>query len=266
MKSIQVGDLLVAFEIKGSGPPLVLLHGAMSDSRVWRNQIEEFSADYTVVAWDAPGCGRSSDPPETFKLSDYSDCLASMINELGLTKPHLVGLSFGGGLAIDFFHNYPEIPGSLILASAYAGWAGSLPPGQVKKRLESGLRQSELPPDKVVQEWLPTLFQDSVPEDVINFTSKIMADYHPAGMREMLRAFAQADLRDVLPHINIPTLLLYGDSDKRSPLTIAKEMHEKISSSKLVIIKDTGHVMNLEAPEIFNNEVRHFLNSITDLA
>jgi len=261
MESIQIGDLRVAYEIKGTGPPLVLLHGALADSRVWLNQIEEFSADFTVLSWDAPGCGQSSDPPETFRLQDYSDCLASLINELGLSKPHLLGLSFGGGLAIDFCHHYPELPGSLTLVSAYAGWAGSLPPDEVKKRLESGIRQSRQPPDKVIQSWIPTLFLDSVPDHVIDFTSRIMADFHPAGMRAMLRAFAQADLREVLPRINIPVLLIYGDSDKRSPLHIAKEMHENIPASKLVILEGIGHVVNLEAPEIFNSEVRQFLKS-----
>ena len=88
-----------------------------------------------VVAWDVPGCGRSSDPPENFHLSDYADCLAAVIDQLNLERPHILGLSFGGGIALEFYRAYPEIPESLILASAYAGWAGSLPPETVEDRL-----------------------------------------------------------------------------------------------------------------------------------
>jgi pimeloyl-ACP methyl ester carboxylesterase len=90
-----------------------------------------------VVAWDAPGCGQSTDPPETFRASDYADCLAAFIDALGLGRPHLLGLSFGGVLALDFYRRYPTIPRTLILASACAGWAGSLPAEAVEQRLQN---------------------------------------------------------------------------------------------------------------------------------
>ena len=65
MHEVEISGLRIAFERKGEGLPLVLLHGALSDSRAWRRQLEELSDEFTVVAWDAPGCGRSADPPET---------------------------------------------------------------------------------------------------------------------------------------------------------------------------------------------------------
>ncbi|MCL7412208.1 MAG: alpha/beta hydrolase [ANME-2 cluster archaeon] len=117
----------------------MLLHGALSDSREWHRQLDELSDDFTVVVWDAPGCGRSDDLPETFRLPDYADCLAAFIEEIVLVRPHVLGLSFGGGLALELYRRYPAIPRSLILASAYAGWAGSLPPEVVEERLQQGL-------------------------------------------------------------------------------------------------------------------------------
>lgn len=262
MKVIEVGDLRIAFENKGTGIPLVLLHGALSDSRIWRNQFEGLANDFAIVAWDAPGCGQSSDPPESYSLTDFAKCLATLIDQLDLDHPHILGLSFGSGLALEFYRNYPEIPRSLVLASAYAGWAGSLPSEEVEERLQNGLKQSKLPPEQVVNTWLPTLFSKSTPEEVINECARIMSDFHPAGMRAMLRAFAKADLRDVLPNIKVPTLLLYGDADQRSPLHIAKELHASIPTSQLVIMQGVGHEGNIEAPEIFNAEIRHFLKSI----
>ena len=78
----------------------------------------------------------------------------------------------------------------------------------------------------------------------------------------MTFAFAEADLRNVLPTIEVPTLLLYGEADQRSPLNVAENLHAKISTSKLVIIPGVGHQSNLESPEIFNAEVRSFLRAI----
>jgi pimeloyl-ACP methyl ester carboxylesterase len=262
MKKLQVGGLEIAYTEKGSGTPIVLLHGALSDSRTWKNQIAELSENFHVVAWDAPGCGHSSDPPETYSLTDYAECLASLIEHLELDRPHILGLSFGGGLALEFYRIYPKIPGSLILVSAYAGWAGSLPAREVEERLQNGLKQSEMPPEEVVKIWIPTLFTDSTPDDVVKESARIMSDFHPAGMRTMLRAFAKADLNGMLPEIVVPVLLLYGDTDQRSPLHIAQKLHSGIPSSKLVVLEGVGHVVHSEAPEKFNTAVREFLVSI----
>ncbi len=261
MDEVKIGELRIAFELKGEGSPLVLLHGALSDSREWRRQFDELSNEFTVVAWDAPGCGRSEDPPETFRLSDYADCLAAFIGEIGLVRPHVLGLSFGGGLALELYHRYPAIPRSLILVSAYAGWAGSLPPEVVKERLYQMLRLSELPPEQVVEALIPTLFTKSVSIDVIDEIAAIISEFHPVGMRAMTLAFAEADLNDMLPTIEVPTLLLYGEADQRSPLNVAENLHAKIPASRLVIIPGVGHQSNLEAPEIFNAEVRSFLQA-----
>ena len=97
----------------------------LGDSRDWRRQLEGLSDEFTVVAWDAPGCGESSDPdpPETFGADVYADCLAEFIEALELERPHVLGLSWGGGLALELYRRRPDLPRSLVLASAYAGWA-----------------------------------------------------------------------------------------------------------------------------------------------
>lgn len=95
MDEIEVAGLRIAFERAGEGPPLVLLHGILGDSRVWRRQLDDLSDEFTVVAWDAPGCGRSSDPLETFRMPQYADYLAGFVDALGLGRPHVLGLSLG---------------------------------------------------------------------------------------------------------------------------------------------------------------------------
>jgi alpha-beta hydrolase superfamily lysophospholipase len=78
MNQIEVKGLRIAYERVGEGPPLVLLHGGLSDSREWRRQLEGLSDELTVVAGDAPGCGHLADPPETFRLPEYAEYLASL--------------------------------------------------------------------------------------------------------------------------------------------------------------------------------------------
>src|SRR5918996_900536 len=140
MGIVEVEGLRIAYERAGDGPPLVLLNGYVGDGpTAWRRQIEGLCDEFTVVAWDALGSGRSSDPPEAFGMTGYADCLAGFIDSLGLEKPHVAGLSFGGALALAFYHRHPAIPMTLILASAYAGWAGSLPAEVAEQRLQQAL-------------------------------------------------------------------------------------------------------------------------------
>ena len=86
-----------------------------------------------------------------------------------------------------------------------------------------------------------------------------MRDLHPAGTRTMLQAMAEADLGDVLPRIEVPTLLLYGELDQRSPLAVAEELHRSIPGSRLAVLPGVGHLASAERPEEFNAAVRVFL-------
>lgn len=259
MQTIDAGGHRIAYEREGEGPPVVLLHGYVGDRRMWRPQIEALSDEFSVVAWDAPGYGGSSDPPAPFQLSDLADCLAAFIDALDLGRPHIVGLSFGGGLALELYRRHSALPKTMVLASAYAGWAGSLPAEVVEERLQQALRLADLPPDLLVEDLIPTLFTDSAPTELVDEFAASMRDFHPAGLRASSRAFAEADLRDVLPGIDVPTLLLYGDRDVRAPLSVARDLHAAIPGSRLVVIPRAGHVCNIEAAERFNAEVRAFL-------
>lgn len=262
MQHVQVGDLRIAYAAVGEGPPLVLLHGALVDSRMWLWQLEGLSDELAVAAWDTPGCGRSSDPPEHWRMPEYADCLASWLEVAGIERPHVLGLSWGSSLALELYRRHPHVPASLILASAYAGWAGSLPADVVAARLEKVLSEVDLPPEEWAASYIPGFLTDAAPEGLADEIVEMMSDHHPAGTRAMAHAMAEADLRDVLPRIRVPTLLLYGELDRRSPLHVAEELHASIPSSQLVVIPDVGHVSNAEEPEEFNARVRTFVRSL----
>ena len=131
MEALRANGLEIAFERAGEGPPLVLLHGAAVDSRMWRPQVAALSDEFTVVAWDEPGAGRSSDVPADFALADYANCVAALIRALDLGPAHVAGLSWGGTVTQELYRQQPELVATLVLVDTYAGWKGSLPAEEV---------------------------------------------------------------------------------------------------------------------------------------
>ncbi len=244
MRSQEINGLHIAYERAGDGPPLVLLHGFITDSRYWRPQIE--------------GCGRSSDPPESFRMAEYADCLAEFLDTLEAAPSHIVGLSWGGILAQEFYRRHAGSVRSLVLADTYAGWKGSLSKEVVEERIARCRRDCELPAKEWVRGWIPELLTDAAPEELRREVVSVMSDFHPDGYRVMTRALADTDTRDMHSLIRVPTLLLWGEDDRRSPLRVARAMRDSIPGARLVAIQNAGHLSSTEQPERFNAEVREF--------
>jgi pimeloyl-ACP methyl ester carboxylesterase len=247
----------IAYERVGEGPPLVLVHGAAVDSRMWRPQLAALADEFTVVAWDEPGAGRSSNVPADFALADYAGCLAAFIDALALGPAHVAGLSWGGTVALELYRHRPELVASLLLVDTYAGWKGSLPEEEVQARIE-GVRQMLAAADHLFDPTLPGLFAGDPPAEVVPLMEAMAADVRPGSMRTALFVMAEADQRDLLPRIAVPTLLIWGELDARSPLSVAHQFEDAVPDAKLVVIPGAGHVSNLERPELFNDAVREF--------
>ena len=262
MDQVHVGGLRIAFQRRGAGPPLLLLHGLVCDGRVWRRELDALSDTFTVVAWDAPGCGASSDPPAEFRMPDYGACLAAFVDALGLDHVHVLGHSFGSVLALELYRQRPACVRSLILVGAYTGWAGSLAPAEVERRVQFASHFDPGSDDGFDPATMRGLFSDVMPGDRAAELRQIMSEIRPAGTVTMAHALAEADLRDVLPHIDVPVLLLYGDADERSPLSVAEALHRAIGGSKLAVMPGLGHECHLESADGFEAEVRTFLTSL----
>jgi pimeloyl-ACP methyl ester carboxylesterase len=254
---IEVGGLTVAYRQAGSGPTLVLLHGAFEDGRVWVRQLEDLSDEFTVIAVDAPGFGASDDPPSTWTTADYGNHLADILDALGLDQPTVVGQSFGTVYALALYRQRPQAVGALVLASAYAGWAGSLSAEETERRLQQIEGDMTAPVEQTIEKWLPTLLTPTASPDVVALVATMMRDFRPTGVRPAVTALGAADLCDVLPTITVPTLLIYGDADVRSPAeVVGRDLHARIPGSTLVVIPNAPHLVNLEQPEAFSTAIR----------
>jgi pimeloyl-ACP methyl ester carboxylesterase len=262
LQRIQLGGLSVAYRSAGHGPPLVLLHGFACDSRVWARQLYGLSDQFRVVAWDAPGAGTSSDPPGEFTTVDWARTLAQLIEAVCEQPAHLVGLSWGGIVAQELYRLEPTLVGSLVLADTYAGWKGSFPADIVAQRLSRCLRDSSLPPQEFAAQWVPEFFTQAAPPALLDEMTQIVADRHPRGFRLMARSSAETDTTDVLRAIAVPCLLLWGEGDVRSPLSIAHRFHEAIPGASLAVISEAGHLSNMERPVEFNHDLRRFCGAL----
>jgi pimeloyl-ACP methyl ester carboxylesterase len=256
-RTVRTNEVEVAYERVGEGPPLVFVHGAACDGRLWRPQAAVLADELTVVAWDEPGAGRSSDVPEGFGLADYADCLASVIDDLALGPAHVAGISWGGTVALELYRRRPELVATLILVDTYAGWKGSLPEEEVQARVEGVRHLLEAPADEF-DPVLPGLFAGGPPVAFRSLLEEIAADVRPESLRTQISVMAEADQTDLLPGIAVPTLLIWGERDARSPLRVARQFQRSIPGAELVVIPDCGHVSNLERPELFTEAVRTF--------
>jgi pimeloyl-ACP methyl ester carboxylesterase len=254
VEAVRANGLTVAYERVGDGPPLALVHGAGVDGRMWQPQLAALADEFTVVAWDEPGAGRSDDPRPGFGLAGYAHCLAALIDSLALGPAHVAGLSWGGTVVLELYRHHPEHVATLILADTYAGWKGSLPAEEVKARVE-GVRKTLAASERYDP---PGLFAGDPPTEFVGLLEEMTSAVRPESLSAQLSVMAHADQRDLLPRIAVPSLLIWGDSDARSPLSVARQFQEAIPNAELVVIPGAGHVSNLEQPGLFNDAVRRF--------
>jgi pimeloyl-ACP methyl ester carboxylesterase len=255
---IHIGDLDIAYRRDGSGPPLFILPGALDDGRWWERQLRDLSGDFTVVVWDAPGCGASDDPPVDWSLADFADCVGSLIDGIGLAPAHLLGLSFGGALAIEVFRRHRDAVRSLVLVSAYAGWVGSLGEDEARARVAAGERMVDMSAEELADAWLPTLVAGSAGRSDREWIERLVRDTRTRSAPTLAHALA-VDLREVLPTIDVPTLVVHGTEDVRAPRSVADDLVAHIPGAEMAVIEGAGHLVNIDAAERLAIEVGTFL-------
>lgn len=259
---VEVGGLRIAYELAGGGPVVALAHGFVGDARsTWGSQIDSLSDEFTVVAWDAPGAGGSSDPLEGFGMDGYADCFVSFLKALRIERAHLVGLSFGAAMVLAAFHRHNDVAASLALVSGYAGWPWSLGAEAADERLAASIRASQWAPEQFAAAMVPSMFSPSARGDLVDGFADSVRGFRPTGFKAMARATYE-DQSHVLAEVNVPTLLLFADHDTRAPVSSGQAMHASIRGSELVVLKGPGHVSPVETPDEVTLELRRFLRSV----
>ena len=191
-------------------------------------------------------------------MAGYADCLAGFIAALGVADPHLVGLSFGGALALAVAARHPGLARSLVVVSGYAGGGGSLPPEIAEQRLSQALALSALTSEEVVDALLPTMFA-TMPAavDVDRFAASMRAAFDPAAgvpWPPRRRKFCADCWRaSTSQHSGVRR------SACSATVPVAEHLHTAIAGSELTVLPGLGHVCNLEGPDQFNTTLRAWL-------
>jgi pimeloyl-ACP methyl ester carboxylesterase len=245
-------------ERAGSGPALLLLHGIGSNHRAFRHQMALADA-YTVLAWDAPGYGLSADPVGLFSLEDLADDAARLLDEQGIERAHVLGVSLGGVIAQLVYLRHAARVLSLILVDTTPGGGAAAEPERserVQGRLDAIDR---LGPREMARRRAPQLVRADAPPALVQELEDIMAEVRPAGYRSAAIALGATDLTPRLGDIKAPTLVVHGEDDGVVPLATGRMLAAAIPGARLAVIERAGHVSNQEQPEAFNAIVREFL-------
>jgi 3-oxoadipate enol-lactonase len=268
MAIAKVNQLNIAYEISGTGVPLVLVHGHPFDHTMWAPQVKAFSTSYQVITPELRGYGKSSLPADNTatKFEDYATDILHLLDYLGVKSFHLGGLSMGGQVIMEIFRQAPARIKSLIFADTFA----SLDTAEIKQgRYDTAIRLENDGMDAYADEVIYKMIMPAHVKsrlDVARHVIKMMKATSPVAAATALRARAERIdyLTEILPKINIPTLVIVGRDDEYTPVAKAEELQQNLQNCKLVIIEDAGHMPNLEHPDQFNKAVLGFLAGIAD--
>lgn len=256
---LDIDDARIYYEIDGEGEPVVLAHGAMTDTRQWEPQVPALAERFQVVRFDQRGYGRSTLPPTPYR--SHED-FRKVFDALGLDRPHLVGSSMGGRFAVDYAIAYPDSLRSLIvLPGGLSGDdyqdAGILEGFTVIAAAAE--RGDHREATRLVLEFEPMRHASANPE-IRERLETIIGDY-------TWEEYRQPDLwqetdRPAVEHladIRVPTLVIVGALDIPDHRRQGRLLVEGIAGARLVEIPGASHMVNMERPELFNRALLEFL-------
>ena len=262
MPSETVNGITLAYDQRGQGTPLVLLHGYPLDSRMWANEIGSLSAHHRVIAPDLRGFGKSTSI-EPFTIEQIADDTHALLAKLAALPCVLGGFSMGGYVALAFAKKYPTDLRALILVDTRAEADTSDGKAAREKAIDVARQGGAT---AIADQMLPKLL---VPEEqrrgpkVTNIVRGIIESQSPLTIEHALRAMRdREDYTEMLPSVAVPTLILVGEHDPLTPPAMSRAMHERIPRSQLVVIPDAAHLTPLENPDDMARAVQDFLRSL----
>ena len=247
----------------GGGAALVLLHGFPFDRSMWRGQAAALGGEFRVVAPDLRGFGETPAGDGEITMESLAEDVAALLDALNLPRVTLCGLSMGGYVAFEFFRKFPGRVRALVLADTRP--QGD-PEDARRTREETAQRAMNEGMEPIVESMLPKLLTQGTREhggEVVEAVRAMMLATRPASAAAALRAMAvRRDQTDLLPSINVPTLIVVGAEDSITPPADSEAMSAKIEGSRLVVVEGAGHLSNVERPEEFDGALVEFLRGL----
>jgi 2-succinyl-6-hydroxy-2,4-cyclohexadiene-1-carboxylate synthase len=270
MSRYRVNGLHLNAEISGPGAPLVLLHGFTGCAANWSAHRAAFDRRFRVIAVDLPGHGDSDSPddPARYRMERCVEDLRALFDARQLERVNLLGYSMGGRVALQFAAAHPKRISTLILESASPGLAD---PAERAARVKSDeelagfIERAGL--EAFVNRWeaLPLFAsQARLPEPARAALRAQRLRNNPRGLAHSLRGLGsgvQSPLWERLPELRVPTLLIAGELDAKF-VGIARAMAERLPNARLALVREAGHAVHLEQPELFDQLVLKFIGAL----
>ncbi len=255
---VQINERKLYYEVTGEGYPLVLLHAAGMNRKMWDDQFELLSKYCKVIRYDARGAGESDVPQQPFSLSED---LYVLLRSLDISRAAILGLSLGGMTAIDFCLEHAEMVDVLVLVSAaISGFAFS--PEYQEKITRLFLAAKEGGVSAFVEACLTDQALAPAQEHVTarrKMAEMLRENYKALFIDTKLALGLKPSAFERVSEITVPTLIMVGERDDLDFHTMGRVLRENIHSSQYVVISDAGHIINMEKPVEFNQTITDFL-------
>ena len=240
-----VNGLKTNYTVTGEGKPFMILHGWGSNTERWAEVAKLLSEKgFKVIVPDLPGFGDSGTFENSWNMNNYIKWLDSFVKDLNIGEFYLAGHSFGGALAVKFTIGHPQEVKKLFLISA----------ASVRKRTTKKSAFKNISKFVKIFSFLPMygFFRKAVYKFIVKRSDYPSVD---GVMKETYLKVIQEDLSQFTGFIKTPTILIWGDKDKSTPIEDAYFMNQKIKNSKLEVIEGAGHALNRECPEILTEKI-----------
>ena len=253
------------YEVKGTGHPLLLVHAGVADSRMWQAQFEAFSEIYKVIRFDLRGFGRSNMPSGSF--SNYED-IKALLDFLGIKKVYLLGISFGGLIALDFTLAYPDYVKALVLgAPSISGAKPSKRIRQFWEEEDAALEHGDLEEatELNLKLWVdgPHRKSDQVSAEVRDLVQEMqLAIFRKEIPNDVEEIDLEPPATERLGEVKIPVQVMVGDLDLEEKLETVDRLVREMPNCNKVVIPGVAHMLNMEKPDEFNQSVRNFLSNV----
>ncbi|MEE9415317.1 MAG: alpha/beta hydrolase [Acidimicrobiales bacterium] len=258
---VDVDTEPIAYRFVGDGDETILfLHGLGASRTSWDPQLMEFAERYRCIAWDAPGYGASPaaiDPG----FADYAHAVAGLLDVVGIEKATVVGLSFGGQIALHLALRHPQLVERLILADTSAAFGGDGTDVDEWKKLRLGPLKSGMTPADMAETVITGVGGVGLTGERLRSAVESMGRITSDGLRAAVECLPSHDVRSRLAEITQPTLVLVGSLDTETPLAYAEELAGEMPNASLDVIDGAGHLTPIERPDEFNRLLREFLEA-----
>ena len=252
MEKVNVNGVQLAYERRGKGAPLVLLHGYPLDHHLWDEVAPLLEDTFDVILPDLRGFGESTTVDSPYSMDDYASDIAGLLDQLGISKAAIVGHSMGGYAALAFARLYPErVSGLGLVSSQVLADAPERKEGRYKSAADVDANGIE----SVVATMTPKFTAD---EELQSFARASMERQQPAAYIGALKAMAERpDSTSLLSSFNVPVVIIHGDADSLIPVDRAREVKESLPQAHLVEISGAGHMPMMEAKEKTAEALKH---------